>query len=71
MERIKDIIKGFESETYPNGVGSTFRCVKNNNYKKLEEEIKKHVLDQIMMDLYCDIKEIHPKQDIKDWVNKM
>lgn len=71
MDSIKDIIKSFEGETYPNGVGSIFRCIKNNNYKELEEKIKKNVLDQIMKDLYCDVQEIHPKQDIKDWVNQM
>lgn len=71
MESIKEIIKSFERETYPSGVGSIHRGIESSDYGKLEARIKKHVLEQIMLDLYCDVKEIHSKQQVKDWVNQM
>ena len=69
--KIKDIIKQHETETYPNGVGSIFRCIESNRYQSLEEKIKEVIIDNIMNDLYCDIKDVHPKDDVIQWVKGM
>ena len=71
MKTIRNIIESHQRETYPNGVGSIFRCIESNSFRELESEIKKLVLDNIMNDLYCDIKKEHSKEVVKEWVEGM
>jgi len=71
MKAIRDIIESHQRETYPNGVGSIFRCIESDSFRDIEDEIKKLVLDNIMNDLYCDIKKEHSKEAVKEWVEEM
>lgn len=38
-EDIIQILRNHETETYPNGVGSIFRCIKNSRYNSIANQI--------------------------------
>jgi len=68
--KIKEIVNNHES-AYPNGLGSMFRCIKQDSYQSLENQIKEVITTNIINDLYPDIKEIHSKKEIKEWISQM
>ena len=68
---IKKTIESQTTTTFPNGVGSIFRCITDDSFGDLEKKIKEVVLDKIMNDLYCDIKSLHSKEEIEQWVKQM
>ena len=39
IKQVMDILNSYETETYPRGVGSVFRCIKDHNYRSIAEEI--------------------------------
>ena len=36
---VMQLIRNHETETYPRGVGSIFRCIKSDNYSRLADSI--------------------------------
>jgi len=40
-DKIVEILNNFETITYPNGVGSIFRCIEPHNYRRVAKEIVK------------------------------
>jgi hypothetical protein len=39
IEQITEILKSYETTTYPRGVGSVFRCIESHNYRSISEQI--------------------------------
>lgn len=70
MESILDVIKSYQSETYPKGVGSIFRCIKSDRFESLEADIKKVILKKITLDLYPSFKDTHTLEEVTEWVKK-
>jgi len=45
-EDIIKIIRAYETETYPNGVGSCYRRLESSNYDKVADKILKLIKDE-------------------------
>lgn len=45
-EKILEIIRSYETTTYPRGVGSVFRCVESHNYSSIAKSIKNLLISE-------------------------
>ena len=69
---IKQIINNHQTETYPRGVGSVFRCIESGSFEQLEKAIKERIFTVITEDLHDELKaSTHTHKDVKEWIDKI